>query len=70
MSRLRRAMHLAHQYQVLIAIIVASLIFTAAWFMRNSPVVDPRVQQVAARGSTPIGAVGRGLADGVTPDIR
>lgn len=64
-------MHLAHQYQVLIAIIVASIIFTTAWFMRRSPVIDPRLQQVAARGSATSGAVGLGRACAVSmPDGR
>lgn len=55
-------MFLAHQYQVLIAIIVASIIFTTAWFMRRSPVVDPRVQQVAARASAALVAARPGGA--------
>ncbi|NDD27075.1 MAG: hypothetical protein EB084_02265 [Proteobacteria bacterium] len=43
----RRAMHLAHQYQIVLAIIVASLVLTAAWFMPRSPVREEPMKAVA-----------------------
>lgn len=40
-------MHLAHQYQIVLAIIVASLVLTAAWFMPRSPVREEPTKAVA-----------------------
>lgn len=64
LGSLRRLMHLAHQHQVLLAVIVAAIVLTAAWFMPGRPLTDPRTPRVAVGGETS-GARGVANAEGV-----
>lgn len=47
LDRLARFEHKAHYFQVLLALIVASIILTWAFLSQRPPVVDPHMPRVA-----------------------